>query len=1159
MAEKDTVSIRLTLDGADEVKKQFDRLKEAGESFLQGFRKGAEQAAPGFGSGLDKAIAKISAGFEKAALARDRFTSGLARVQTDLLGVGDAASTVAKRVGLIVGAATAAAGAISLISRNAIQAADEADRMADRVGLTLEQFTGLSAVAKTFDIEPGDLVGGIERLNLAIEKGADDVDDLEEGVDGVAAATERATDAAKDLGNVRVFREMSDGSRAAESAVIKVHRGIDKVTDSTKKANREIEAGNKKQNAFQKLGLDVQKLATMNPYDRLLAISDALDRVEDPARRGALAIQLLGRGAGRLISLLGNGSGSIRQAVEEIRRYGVVLDEADKKTVQLADDGLDRLSLAVDGAKMRLGLQFAPLIGKLALGASELIVKYRGVIEAVGGVAAAYAELALLDVASLLSGNDDQVSETNKWMIAVKDAVVVIGTTVSDTVRSVILPAFELIRTAAEGVAQTINAVFGTELSGNDVLAAALALKLVGAFGLVVAAGNLVIGLFNLLLSSGGLLKLLFGGLWTAVRGLAFALGWVGAALATLLGLPVGIGLAIAAAVAAAAALIYVYWDEVKAYAAATWDVIVAGAEAAWGAVAAGASLIGPAASAAWDLVVAGAEFAWTAVKDLAAGAWGAVTQLASDAWEVILGGFDQLGQAASAGWAAISTGAKAVWDSLPRDFSAARDLLVAGFEAIPGLLEGAWAAITAGATSAWDSVVEAASGLAARLAPSFDNVKGVASSMWDGLTTLAGQAWEGTVSVVTEAAKNVASAVGTVARAALDAWAGASASVEASAGVIVDAIARASEIGGNVSGARELAAALVAPFETASAEIDGVMDRLRISVDNVLRQIAEKISATMAAARNATFETGPGAGAGQSIIDTGAARAEFSNLLALFESVRQTITAALNGIASQTRAVGDSLRAEFDGIGQQLGASILVAQSTIAAGFSAMASQLASIFANVGAQIIPAWQNVIFALTNASSILASSWNSVLNRLVTSFRSAISSIEVVITRLEAKLRSLERAISRARAQASSSEEKFAHGGYVYGSGGPTQDNIPAWLSAGEFVIRAAAVKRLPLSFLRMLNSGRFDLSDLMRRLTGPRFAQGGLVGMPMLPKLSLAPSAAAAGPVSSLTLVLGGESFPGLTGPADTLARLERAVKARKIRSTGRPSPYATR
>ena len=54
----------------------------------------------------------------------------------------------------------------------------------------------------------------------------------------------------------------------------------------------------------------------------------------------------------------------------------------------------------------------------------------------------------------------------------------------------------------------------------------------------------------------------------------------------------------------------------------------------------------------------------------------------------------------------------------------------------------------------------------------------------------------------------------------------------------------------------------------------------------------------------------------------------------------------------------------------------------------------------------------------------------------------------------------------------------ASGGYITGPGGPTSDSIPAMLSNGEYVIRAAAVRRIGVGRLDQMN----------------RYAQGGLVG-----------------------------------------------------------------
>jgi len=67
---------------------------------------------------------------------------------------------------------------------------------------------------------------------------------------------------------------------------------------------------------------------------------------------------------------------------------------------------------------------------------------------------------------------------------------------------------------------------------------------------------------------------------------------------------------------------------------------------------------------------------------------------------------------------------------------------------------------------------------------------------------------------------------------------------------------------------------------------------------------------------------------------------------------------------------------------------------------------------------------------------------------------------------------------------------FATGGLVSGPGTSTSDSIPARLSAGEYVLRAAAVRRLGVDFLHALNGG-----FAVPRWQGVRlaFAEGGLV------------------------------------------------------------------
>ena len=59
----------------------------------------------------------------------------------------------------------------------------------------------------------------------------------------------------------------------------------------------------------------------------------------------------------------------------------------------------------------------------------------------------------------------------------------------------------------------------------------------------------------------------------------------------------------------------------------------------------------------------------------------------------------------------------------------------------------------------------------------------------------------------------------------------------------------------------------------------------------------------------------------------------------------------------------------------------------------------------------------------------------------------------------------------------------ATGGRIIGPGSGTSDSVPAWLSNGEYVISADAVRKVGVPFLNALNRGQ-----------APRFASGGYVG-----------------------------------------------------------------
>ena len=122
---------------------------------------------------------------------------------------------------------------------------------------------------------------------------------------------------------------------------------------------------------------------------------------------------------------------------------------------------------------------------------------------------------------------------------------------------------------------------------------------------------------------------------------------------------------------------------------------------------------------------------------------------------------------------------------------------------------------------------------------------------------------------------------------------------------------------------------------------------------------------------------------------------------------------------------------------------------------------------------------------------------------------------------------------------------MASGGRVRGPGGPTSDSIPAWLSNGEYVIRARSVAKYGTALMHAINSGRFSPSA---------FAFGGFVAPPP----SRSNFFADGGPVTAnvggrtINLTIGGETFAGLIAPEDVADRLSKFATIRQVRSAGR-------
>lgn len=597
---RQTLTQRIALDGGEEIRKELETLGAAGEKAFAQLKAAAEKSIPT--TALSKAIKKARADFATLAIAGSRFGQSVANLGTAFRAFETSLISTGRRIALFAGAVAGAAAAVIAFGKSGIDAVDEQGRQADALGLSITEYGRLVSAAGTAEVSQDEFAQAMERLNVAFGK-------FDKSANNTQASLLRLTDAS-----------------------IKVVRGpkeLAKVTDQSADALVRLGIGIKDLNADGSVG-----------EKTFLALADSLSKVADPTIRLNLAIELFGRKlALKMLPLLGKGRAGLKALHDEAERSGDVFSEADRAVAALADDALDKLSQAARGAKNQLALLFAPAITEGANALTEFIRENRAALEAFTRDLIARVLPTIRDFFNAVTGNDAAVK--NKWIIEFRDGVIAFGKAVKSVIFDVVLPAFRTMAAFLDGVAATINKVFGTELTGAQILAGAAILKIIGGFKLLGAG-------IGLALRSIGLLKEALVFLGAALGPIVFGVGAVVLAIlgfsklmSELTGVPFPLALWITGGFASTTTVILVFWDEFVAMASAAFEQVKAGALAALAFIADtftnGANFIGIVAEAwingfarVWSTITAGASSAWDGIKSAAKSALDFVQSIVS-------------------------------------------------------------------------------------------------------------------------------------------------------------------------------------------------------------------------------------------------------------------------------------------------------------------------------------------------------------------------------------------------------------------------------------------------------------------------------------------------------------------------------------------------
>lgn len=118
--------------------------------------------------------------------------------------------------------------------------------------------------------------------------------------------------------------------------------------------------------ALEDLGINIEDIISLSPSAQFEAIADAIIKIENPAKRTQIAMDLMGRAGSRMLSTMAEGGDGIRKLREEYDAMGGSLSQVDANQMANANDAMARIGASARITGQLLAASLAPHIEALA-------------------------------------------------------------------------------------------------------------------------------------------------------------------------------------------------------------------------------------------------------------------------------------------------------------------------------------------------------------------------------------------------------------------------------------------------------------------------------------------------------------------------------------------------------------------------------------------------------------------------------------------------------------------------------------------------------------------------------------------------------------------------------------------------------------------------
>lgn len=220
-------------------------------------------------------------------------------------------------------------------------------------------------------------------------------------LDKMAARTGISVEALSELGYAASqsgtnIETLEKGIRTLQRSIADAGRGLATQTD-----------------ALEDLGLTYAMLTNLNPEQQFKTVAEAISRIEDPSKRAALAMMLLGRAGTMLLPLMQDGAAGMEALQDQARALGLTISTETARDAAILGDRLDDLKRVVRAGAIVIGSTLAPallkvtkLVTSAAVAANDWIRENKTFVAIAAAVAASVlaAGLTFVVLGAVISG-----------------------------------------------------------------------------------------------------------------------------------------------------------------------------------------------------------------------------------------------------------------------------------------------------------------------------------------------------------------------------------------------------------------------------------------------------------------------------------------------------------------------------------------------------------------------------------------------------------------------------------------------------------------------------------------------------------------------------------------------------------------------------------